>query len=157
ISYATADVISSRTPAAANAQSESLATRGGPFTVELLPTAVAGDPGVPFVSESDEIGLPGLYQPKSILYYGSGRVFAWLNAIQQGIRRPVLGYGFGTEERVFVDHSYVFRGSFVENSFVGIFLELGLVGVALLLAPFVLVAMVAVRAARHAAGPVRNM
>jgi len=155
IAYAATDVVASHNPAAVKGQSHAQASRGGPFTVELLPNTHSGRSGIPFVSEFDEIGLPGLYQSKPILYYGSGRVFAWIEAIRQGLQRPLLGYGFGTEERVFVDHSYVFRGSFVENSFVGIFLELGISGVLLLAAAFVLAAKVGVRAAQEAAGPER--
>ena len=90
------------------------------FTVGLLP--VAGPGPVPFVPERDEIGFPGIYQQKRILTYGSGRVYAWLSALREGLERPILGHGFGTEPYVFVDRFYLFDGGYAENSFVGMFL-----------------------------------
>ena len=42
--------------------------------------------------------------------------------------RPLLGYGFGTETRVFVDRYYAFDGGFPENSYIGTLLQLGVVG-----------------------------
>jgi hypothetical protein len=60
----------------------------------------------------------------------SGRLDAWRGAIGQGDDRPLLGYGFGTEEDVFVDRYQTFQGGVPENSFIGLFLQLGIVGVA---------------------------
>jgi hypothetical protein len=116
------------------------------FTVTLLPNGIGP---IPFPPEENEIGFPGLYEYKPILAYGSGRVYAWLSAIRQGLARPLLGFGFGTEADVFVDRFYIFEGAFTENSFVGIFLQLGIVGVLLLLTPFVLIAAAALRAVRR--------
>jgi O-antigen ligase len=48
-------------------------------------------------------------------------------------QRPILGYGFGTEGRVFVDRWYYFASGLPENSSIGILLQLGVVGFALLL------------------------
>jgi O-antigen ligase len=48
------------------------------------------------------------------------------------VKRPLLGYGFGTENRVFVDRFFAFEGGFSENSYIGTFLQLGAAGVALL-------------------------
>jgi hypothetical protein len=124
------------------------------FTVELSPPG--GAVPIPFVPEHDEIGYPGIYEYKPILSYGSGRIYAWISAIEQGLQRPVLGYGFGTEQYVFADRFYIFDGGFTENSFVGMFLELGVVGVLLLLAPFVIVARAAVRTVRQAQGSARD-
>jgi hypothetical protein len=64
----------------------------------------------------------------------SGRTKAWEGAFRQAAERPLLGYGFGTEERVFVDRYYVFLSDRVENSFLGALLQLGVVGLAGLLA-----------------------
>jgi hypothetical protein len=125
------------------------------FVVDLSP--VAPTVPVPFIPESQEIGTPGLYVYKPILAYGSGRVYAWISATQQGLHRRILGYGFGTEQYVFVDRFYIFEGAFTENSFVGVFLELGLVGVLLLLTPFVLVGLAAVRAVRRDAVGERDL
>jgi hypothetical protein len=115
------------------------------------------DVPIPFIPREDEIGYPLFYQYKPILTYGSGRVFAWLGALRQGLEVPVLGYGFGTENKVFVDRYYYFQGDFTENSFVGMFLQLGLVGVLLVLLPFLLVASVAVRVLRRPHGPARAL
>ena len=90
----------------------------------------------------DELGRPkrsGETQQRTI-FGSSGRVQAWLGAIHQGDARPVAGFGFGTEERVFADRYYTFQGSRPENSYVGIYLQLGLVGVVLLLAMWLVLA-----------------
>jgi O-antigen ligase len=49
--------------------------------------------------------------------------------LHEGAQRPLAGYGFGTEDRVFVDRFFSFEGDFVENSYIGLFLQLGLAGV----------------------------
>ena len=64
---------------------------------------------------------------------GSGRLTAWKGALKQAERRPLLGYGFGTEERVFIDRFYVFKGSRPENSYLGWLLQLGAAGLVLFL------------------------
>jgi hypothetical protein len=46
----------------------------------------------------------------------------------------VAGYGFGTESRVFVDRYYSFEGGVPENSYIGMFLQLGAVGVGVFVA-----------------------
>ena len=86
----------------------------------------------------DEIGFPSTrsYIPpaKRTLFGASGRAQAWDGALHQGDERPVSGYGFGTEDSVFADRFYSFEGNFVENSYLGLFLQLGAAGVALLVA-----------------------
>jgi hypothetical protein len=116
--------------------------------VGIRPGLTKADVPIPFVPRDAEIGFPTIYQDKPIMRYGSGRIFAWLWAIREGRGAPALGFGFGTEERVFVDRLYVFQGGHTENSFVGMFLQLGVVGVALLLLPFVLVGGAVLRALR---------
>lgn len=83
---------------------------------------------------SSEIGFPyRVARPSERkLLQSSGRVDAWRGALEQATRRPVVGYGFGTEERVFVDRYYPFFADRVENSYLGTLLQLGLVGLALL-------------------------
>lgn len=82
----------------------------------------------------DEIGSSpaGGYEPPVHRTFlgSSGRVQAWDGALHQGAKRPLAGYGFGTENKVFVDRFSSFEGSFVENSYIGLFLQLGLAGVA---------------------------
>ena len=60
----------------------------------------------------------------------SGRVEAWRGALHQIDDRPVAGYGFGTEETVFVDRFQSFQGGVPENSFLGFLLQIGAVGLA---------------------------
>lgn len=89
----------------------------------------------------DEIGFPlnGAYQPplQRTILGTSGRAQAWDGAIRQGVKRPVAGYGFGTEERVFVDRFFSYESKFVENGYIAVFLQLGIAGLALLAALFV--------------------
>jgi O-Antigen ligase len=81
-----------------------------------------------------ELGAPkgGGIQHRS-LFSSSGRFRAWRGAIDQGDQRPVAGYGFGTESRVFVDRYYGLDSDVTENSYVGLYLQLGLAGLALFL------------------------
>jgi exopolysaccharide production protein ExoQ len=76
----------------------------------------------------------------------SGRTEAWRGGLEQAAQRPLLGYGFGTEERVFVDRFYLFLADRVENSYLGTALQLGVVGLALLLVLLAAVGRAAVRA-----------
>ena len=82
-----------------------------------------------------EIGFPAPGSPagERELLQSSGRTEAWRGALEQAGERPLVGYGFGTEERVFVDRYYVFTSDRVENSFLGLLLQLGAIGVALVL------------------------
>jgi O-antigen ligase len=84
----------------------------------------------------DEFGAPNGADPGSrrTLFASTGRTQAWEGAVDQGEERPVAGYGFGTEDRVFVDRYYSFFGGAPENSYVGVFLQLGLAGLVLVLA-----------------------
>jgi hypothetical protein len=83
----------------------------------------------------DEIGRPpqGAYRPsqKRAFFSFGARGAGWGIGIHLGELRPVDGYGFGTEDRVFVDRSSIFEGGLPENSYVGAFMQLGLVGLAL--------------------------
>ena len=76
---------------------------------------------------------------------GTGRGQAWEGAIDQAAARPVAGFGFGTEDHVFVDRYYSFFGGSPENSYLGMLLQLGVAGVVLLvgLAATLLVASLA--------------
>lgn len=90
-----------------------------PITTQGLPRAI------------DEIGNP-LLSKENTSTVGSGRIAAWGGALRTAESRPLLGYGFGTEQKVFVDRWYYFNGGLPENSFIGIVLQLGLVGVAVI-------------------------
>jgi O-Antigen ligase len=95
-----------------------------------------------------EIGRPETLAPTPPhrnLLSSSGRVTAWVGAIEQADQRPLLGYGFGTEDHVFVDRFFFFDGSRPENSWVGSYLMLGIGGV---LALAVLLGWIALQAYR---------
>ena len=85
---------------------------------------------------SQEIGRENGAHPsiRRRLLGSSGRSQAWAGALHTWERRPVTGYGFGTEERAFVDRYYFFNAGLPENSYIGTLLQLGLVGLALLVA-----------------------
>jgi O-antigen ligase len=74
--------------------------------------------------------LPGGGQPtgKRSLFGASGRLDAWVGALHDVVRRPTAGHGFGTERNVFVDRYYRFVGGLPENSYIGVALQLGVVG-----------------------------
>ena len=82
-----------------------------------------------------EVGFPrpGDEQFTRTLFTSSGRLDAWRGALDQALGRPVLGYGFGTEERVFVDRYYLHYSSVPENAYLGTLLQLGFVGLLVLL------------------------
>jgi len=85
----------------------------------------------------------------------TGRGEAWRGAIDLGNERPVVGYGFGTEGRVFVDRWADFVGGLPENSYIGIYLQLGAVGLLALLALAASIVVAALRRSdrRQVAGP----
>jgi hypothetical protein len=88
-----------------------------------------------------ELGFPanGMDTGKTrTLFFTSGRLQAWETAADQGLDRPIAGYGFGTEDETFVDRSYLFVSEAVENSFLGVFLQLGALGLAILVAALAL-------------------
>lgn len=86
--------------------------------------------------------LPGGGQPSLTrgFFGGSGRLGAWAGTIHQILQRPLLGFGFGTEEKVFVDRYYYFVGGTPENSYLGVSLQLGVVGLVVLVALFAAIA-----------------
>jgi hypothetical protein len=95
-----------------------------------------------------EIGFPGrTAKPfRRSIFATSGRTQAWRGTLDQIAERPLLGYGFGTEERVFVDRFFLFVSERVENSFLGTLLQLGLVGLGALCAVLVACVLRGVRA-----------
>jgi O-antigen ligase len=99
--------------------------------------------------------LAGTGQATRTFFGLSGRGVAWRGALDQADERPVLGYGFGTENHVFVDRYALFVSGLVEDSYIGIDLQLGAVGlVALLaLAGTLLAAAARSRLPREAAAP----
>jgi hypothetical protein len=77
---------------------------------------------------------PGEAAPTHRTLFGlSGRGEAWRGALDLADARPALGYGFGTEDRVFVNRYTNFVGGSPEDSYIGMYLQLGAVGLAALL------------------------
>ncbi|HEV7565347.1 MAG TPA: O-antigen ligase family protein [Microbacteriaceae bacterium] len=102
----------------------------------------------PLPDRASEIGHPALSR-EGTSTVGSGRVAAWIGTLKDNVlQRPLLGYGFGTEERVFVDRWYGFQGGTPENSTIGILLQVGFVGLLLVVALVAVVATGAVRGLR---------
>ena len=127
-----------------------------PGVQSLPPTGVGGSklrlpPGPemqPLPPRENEIGFPALSR-QGTSSVGSGRVSAWLGTLRDIVlERPLLGYGFGTEEKVFVDRWYNFQGGTPENSTLGLLLQVGIVGLLLVLAIASAVAVGAVRSLR---------
>jgi O-Antigen ligase len=77
---------------------------------------------------------PGEAAPTHRTLFGlSGRGEAWRGTVGLIADRPLLGYGFGTEERVFIDRYTNFVGGTPEDSYLGISIELGTVGLVAML------------------------
>ncbi len=106
----------------------------------------------------DDVGHPppgvGVDDPGRTLTSSSGRTEAWTGALRQAADRPLLGFGFGTEEKVFVDRFVGFNSGVPENSYVGLALELGAIGLVLFLAMAAALLVPAVRA--RLVGPARS-
>lgn len=88
---------------------------------------------VPPPRRSDDIGHPpyGVAETSKkprTLFGSSGRAQAWGGALHLGAQRPVAGFGFGTEDHVFSDRYVDFNSNVPENSYIGLFLQLGTVG-----------------------------
>lgn len=84
---------------------------------------------------------------------GSGRTLAWRAALHLADRRPLGGYGFGTEALAFgpvaARLAPAFDSSFVENSYLGTYVQLGLAGVLACAALLATVVAAGVRALRR--------
>jgi hypothetical protein len=101
----------------------------------------------------EDVGRPpwGAGVPKETgrsLLGGSGRSQAWGGAIRLAAERPLVGYAFGLETDVFVDRYLEHGSNQPENSYVGLFLQLGTLGVVLFLALVVLLLLAGARALR---------
>jgi O-antigen ligase len=150
-----------------------LATRlpGPDPTVAALPGTTLPDPPIParggFFDANvlwrlqEDVGRAPWGQPagetsRSFLG-GSGRGQAWEGAVRLGAERPLLGYAFGLEGHVFVDRYFAHGSNLPENSYVGMFLQLGAVGLALFLALVAALLLAGFRAVRRAGPQVRGL
>jgi O-antigen ligase len=86
---------------------------------------------------SQEIGNPwwtkGSGAVRRSLFSTSVRLRALRGTVRRALERPLLGYGFGAEQWAFVNRYYGFSSGNPENGYAGLFLQLGLVGLALFL------------------------
>jgi hypothetical protein len=89
-------------------------------------------------------------EPRGFFGAGDGRMVVWRDAIDQGLERPLAGFGFGNEEQVFVDRSSEFMGSRPENSFIGLFMQLGVVGLLVFIVAVAASLLAFMRRRRHA-------
>jgi len=128
---------------------------GGSAAGGSAPAAPASVPlGVRGARLEDEVGSEG-ESTRRTLFGSSGRTQAWQGAIDQANERPLLGYGFGTEDIVFFDRFRTFQGARPENSFIGLYLQLGLVGLGLFAALGSALVVAGWRAARRLGGAAR--
>jgi hypothetical protein len=128
----------------------------GAGTKKLVVKIPRGPAMQPLPGRADEIGQP-LLSRQGTSTIGSGRVAAWIGTLKDSVlQRPLLGYGFGTEERVFVDRWYDFQGGTPENSTIGLLLQVGIVGLLLVVALASFVAIGALRGLRSATNEQRS-
>jgi hypothetical protein len=109
-------------------------------TVDEAPPRLQDDIGRP------PYGVGETTKKPRTLFGSSGRAQAWDGALHLGLQRPIAGFGFGTEDRVFLDRYADFNSNVPENSYLGLFLQLGIAG---------LLAFVAFAGAALAAGAAR--
>jgi O-antigen ligase len=81
----------------------------------------------------DDVGHPGLgvadtRRRTRTLLNSSGRAQAWTGTLELVAERPIAGYGFGLEDKVFVDRYISFNSAVPENSYLGLSLQLGAAG-----------------------------
>jgi O-antigen ligase len=117
----------------------------GPLEIEGVASAAVSDDsdlacvGLP----PDRSGQPpcgsSIEVPPRSLIGDSGRLAAWRQALGQVAERPLVGYGFGSESDVFANRVYGFTSAYAESSYVGVALQLGVVGSVLSLVLLVLV------------------
>jgi len=77
------------------------------------------------------------FDKRNVLLAG-GRVEAWLVAKNFIVERPLLGYGFGTEDQLLFNQGYRFmyhEGAYLHSSYLGLLAQVGILGTALFLIP----------------------
>ena len=73
----------------------------------------------------------------------SSRTEKWRMGFKYFLERPLQGFGFGTEDQLFdyhdvEDNTYIRTGSYFHNSFLGLSLQVGLIGALLFYMPLVI-------------------
>jgi hypothetical protein len=146
-------VTTSTVPTSTGPTTTASRTTTGPGSTTTTTTTPAGPPRVVVVTPAapgasrleDESGPLAL---RRSLFGSSGRAQAWQGAIDQANEAPLLGYGFGTEDSVFLDHYAAFQSGRPENSLIGLYLQLGLVGLVLFVALGLTLVAAGIRAVR---------
>jgi hypothetical protein len=80
------------------------------------------------------------------LFNTNVRARAWEGTYHRALGRPLLGYGFGAEQWAFVNRYYAFDSQNPENAYLGLFLQLGVVGPIVFLATAALCVVAGARA-----------
>jgi O-antigen ligase len=80
------------------------------------------------------------------LFNTSVRFRAAEGTVHQALGRPLLGYGFGAEAWAFVNRYYAFNSQNPENGYLGLFLQLGVLGPLVFLVAVALCVVPAIRA-----------
>jgi hypothetical protein len=83
---------------------------------------------------------------KRSLFNTHVRARAWVGALHQALGRPLLGYGYGAERWAFVNRYYAFASENPENGYIGLFLQIGALGLAAFLGVVALSLVPAIRA-----------
>lgn len=80
----------------------------------------------------------GYYRVESIFSIG-GRIEIWPTALNLIADKPIFGYGFGVEEKILYLKNAMLRSQFggaaVHNSYLGMMLQLGIIGLAIFFIP----------------------
>jgi O-antigen ligase len=87
---------------------------------------------------------------KRSLFNTSVRLRALRGSVRLALGRPVLGYGFGAEQWAFFNRYYAFNSGNPENGYVGIFLQIGIIGLVLFVTVLALCFVPGVRACLRA-------
>lgn len=89
------------------------------------------------IQTSAKLFFHAYYRAETISSIG-GRIGIWPIALNLITLKPILGYGFGVEERIFSFKHAMLAGqlaSYTHNSYLGILLQLGIAGFALFFIP----------------------
>lgn len=106
----------------------------------------------------DEKGRPAVGHPFRRRFLDvKGRLLPVLGAFDEGAQRPLAGFGFAMERRAFVDRYYGFNSTVPENSYAGLFLQLGVAGLGLFAVTFGAVLVAGIRALRRLDEPERRV
>jgi O-antigen ligase len=95
------------------------------------------------------------YRVESISSIG-GRIDLWPAALNLITLKPIFGYGFGVEERILYLKNAMLNnqpGSFVHNSYLGMLLQLGIIGLAIFFIPLFVLLLKELFARRDAPVP----